>query len=750
MNTQEANSFFSRYIHASFKITPAKPAYIQGLRVAFLLGLPVLLGLYFNRSSEAFLLMFATLNVTLVDMGGMTYRKTARILLIATLLNAIAAIVAQWASFHILTASVITVVWLAAVAMLGLLGNSGVMMAFVNSAVFVIIVSNPDSQATTMNTFIVFIVGGLWAMLLSLIAWPVRAYQPIRKAIADCFLANAAFLRNVATPFQDENSSEKPDHKNTSIDMAHHDFREKIDKAYEMISNKRQGRFSNSEVEDDLISLLHNISKDHRSIMALMVWFKKESSKTELLRSNEIEGFFHAVADIQTEISGLIIYSSISEHDILTKIDSLEEEYSNKMNQIASSQVKEIVSDLRQLLERVRSEVFLAVKQKPSFKPKNTNVRHQHLEVDNKPSFFTLLRNNLTFKSAGFRHALRISITSAIAVLLAHIIHMPHSYWIPLTAVVIMAPDFGGSFLIRTLQRGAGTILGGLLAVLLISQVQSQLLIIFILIISTFLAISMLTINYAVFVFFLTPLIVMMYSISDIGDWHIPLDRVLDTLLGIALTLIGGRLLFPDWERNHFHDRISSMLNATDSYFNTVISSLTGEKISPSQLISLGRKMELAASNANASLQRTLTQPGFSKELITPMMTFLSSSNLLMQSVIRLHEYTVTTNDKIENPEEYLKAGRKISELLELISENILLQKSKENHTNNILVDMVNEMQNIEVQIKAILKTISEDNLPATEFKLLAAAEYGMMTSLSLYLSKYTDVDIQDTPVFDL
>ena len=241
MNTREANSFFSRYIHASFKITPAKPAYIQGLRVALLLGLPVLLGLYLDRSSEAFLLMFATLNVTLVDMGGMTYRKTARILLITTLLNATAAIVAQWASFHILTASVITVVWLAAVAMLGLLGNSGVMMAFVNSAVFVIIVSNPDSQATTMNTFIVFIVGGLWAMLLSLIAWPVRAYQPIRKAIADCFLANAAFLKNVAAPFQDKISPEKPNHNKNSIDMAHHDFREKIDKAYEMISNKRQG-----------------------------------------------------------------------------------------------------------------------------------------------------------------------------------------------------------------------------------------------------------------------------------------------------------------------------------------------------------------------------------------------------------------------------------------------------------------------------------------------------------------------------
>ena len=131
------------------------------------------------------------------------------------------------------------------------------------------------------------------------------------------------------------------------------------------------------------------------------------------------------MADIHTEISRLILHSSVSEHDILTKIDSLDEEYLNKKNQIISSPIKEIISDLGQVLKRIRTEVFLAVKQKPSFKQKNTNAHHEHLEVDSKSSFFALLRNNLTFKSVGFRHALRISITSSIAVLIAHVIHTP-------------------------------------------------------------------------------------------------------------------------------------------------------------------------------------------------------------------------------------------------------------------------------------------------------------------------------------
>ena len=737
------NSFFIRYLHAAFKITPGKPAYLRGFRVAILLGLPILIGLYTNMLSEAFLLMFATLNVTLVDLGGMTYRKTARIMLLTTILNAFAAIVAQWAGLHILTACVVTAVWLSAVAMFGLAGNSGVMMAFVNSAIFVIIVSNPDSQATTVNTFLVFIAGGIWAMFLSLIAWPIKPYQPIRKALAHCFTENSDFLIDLANL----NKNEITTSQQNIIDIAHRNFREKIDKAYEMLSNERQGRFNKSEVEDIMISLLHNISKDHRSIMTLLVWFQK--SEHNISVTKEIERFFLALADIHSEIAKLILHTTISENEILDKIKYLKEEFLINENHNISGQFKEVIYTIEQILERSKTEVHLAERQKPSFKHKNHDIKHESLIVDDSTTYLTILRNNLSLKSSGFRHAIRIGITAALAVFIAHVINLPHGYWIPLTIVVIMAPDFGGSFLIRTLQRGTGTILGGLLAVILITHVHSQLLIIILLMIFTFMAISMLTINYAVFVFFLTPLIVTMYSISDIGDWHIPLDRILDTLTGMAIALILGQLLLPDWERNHFHNRLSSMLNAISSYFNSVFSALAGDDISTSTLISLNRKMELATSNANASFQRTLNQPGFNTELITPMMSFLSSSNILMQSVIRLHEYSEQSNINIENNKELLNTGQKILELLNLMSDKIILQTPKGNQLHNNIIEVVTEMKNIASQIKSLLTTIPDNDLSTVEFKLLAKAEYNMLDTLSIYLLVYSGVELKHADLLD-
>lgn len=749
MSSEEINSFFTRYIRASFALTPGKPAFLRGLRVAIILGVPILYGLFTGLLPGALLFMMAALNVTLMDMGGMTYRKTSRIMLLTTLLNAVAAAVALLSGLHILTACIMTAVWLAAVAMLGLLGHSGVMMGFVNSAIFVMMIAHPNNLNTALYTFIIFIAGGLWAMLLSLIAWPISPYRPVQKAIARCFKENASFLKTIASQCQDEVDTPQPTHNQNAIDVIHRKFCEGIDQAHEMLSNERKGRFSKVDVEDALISLLQSVSKDHRSLMTMTVWFQRKGEKTILSKSKGFGELFNDLAGIQDEIARLIMHANVSERVLLAKVDSLKEKYLIKKNQIISGQFKEIHNILEQALERFKTEVFLAAGQHPYFRRKKVKIHHEALIPDSGVPFITMLRNNLTFKSSCFRHAIRIGITSALAVLIAHLMHLPRGFWVPLTVVVIMAPDFGGAFLIRTLQRGAGTILGGLFAVLVISQTHNQILIFILLIVFAFIAISMLTINYAVFVFFLTPLIVTVYSITDAGDWHIPLDRVLDTLTGMGLALLGGHLLFPVWERDRFPERISSMLNTVCSYFNEVLSALTGEEVVPRRLSALNRKMELTASNADASLQRTLTQPGLNSGLIIPMMSFLNLSNRFMRNVISLHEYATLNNIKAGDAKEFLPAGRKMSGLLHLMAENILLQKSKESLSNDKLIEVLHEMKNIAKQIDAKPVGISSEissgeSLLAIEFKRLTEVEHSMFAELGLYLSKRAHIKLPD------
>ena len=71
------------------------------------------------------------------------------------------------------------------------------------------------------------------------------------------------------------------------------------------------------------------------------------------------------------------------------------------------------------------------------------------------------IRSNLSFRSSSFRHALRLGVASAIGGLLAASEHLVRGYWIPMTVVIVLKPNFGGT-LQRSVQRITGTVLGAL------------------------------------------------------------------------------------------------------------------------------------------------------------------------------------------------------------------------------------------------------------------------------------------------
>ena len=77
-----------------------------------------------------------------------------------------------------------------------------------------------------------------------------------------------------------------------------------------------------------------------------------------------------------------------------------------------------------------------------------------------------ILRANLTLRSSAFRHAIRLAVTMVVAVTIAQTFELPRGYWIPLTVLFVLRPDFGSTYA-RGLQRYAGTALGVVLATLI-------------------------------------------------------------------------------------------------------------------------------------------------------------------------------------------------------------------------------------------------------------------------------------------
>src|SRR4029077_10600549 len=77
------------------------------------------------------------------------------------------------------------------------------------------------------------------------------------------------------------------------------------------------------------------------------------------------------------------------------------------------------------------------------------------------------LRANLTRRSTAFRHALRLAAAVAIATGIYRVADLPRGYWMPMTALLVLKPEFHDTFA-RGAARIAGTIAGAALATLIV------------------------------------------------------------------------------------------------------------------------------------------------------------------------------------------------------------------------------------------------------------------------------------------
>ena len=168
-----------------------------------------------------------------------------------------------------------------------------------------------------------------------------------------------------------------------------------------------------------------------------------------------------------------------------------------------------------------------------------------------------ILRANLTLRSSAFRHAIRLSLTVAVAAAIAEISGLARGYWLPLTVLFVLRPDFGSTFT-RGLQRYVGTALGVVLATLITAALHPGPYALAALITAlSFALCAFLFANYGLFTLSITAFIIFFVAYAGVHDeFATALDRLLDTTIGATITL-GIYALWPTWERALLpeHDR---------------------------------------------------------------------------------------------------------------------------------------------------------------------------------------------------
>jgi uncharacterized membrane protein YccC len=240
------------------------------------------------------------------------------------------------------------------------------------------------------------------------------------------------------------------------------------------------------------------------------------------------------------------------------------------------------------------------------------------------------LRANLTAHSVAFRHALRCAVCLSIALLVSRLWQLPHGYWLPMTAAIVLRPDFAATFNFGLL-RVVGTILGLVLTTALLYVTPHDPwahLALMALLCMAFRYLA--TAHYGIAVATLTGTVVILLSFEGVNSGTAVMDRVLNTVLGSGMALL-AYVIWPTWERGRARAALSDMLDAYADYLHAL--ARPEQRQAQDEARTAART---ARTNAQASLDRMQAEPATPPALLELANALFLNGNRLARTTMTL------------------------------------------------------------------------------------------------------------------
>jgi uncharacterized membrane protein YccC len=145
------------------------------------------------------------------------------------------------------------------------------------------------------------------------------------------------------------------------------------------------------------------------------------------------------------------------------------------------------------------------------------------------------LAQNLNANSVPLQHSLRLAVAASIALLLAFWLKLGHGYWLTMTTVLILQPYAATTWQL-SLQRIVFSVLGGVLAAALGVVFHTPLAIALVIFPITIATMVLRTVDYGLYVLFLTPQFVLISALTEPGDGDLGLSwlRAVNSVLAVS------------------------------------------------------------------------------------------------------------------------------------------------------------------------------------------------------------------------
>ncbi len=234
------------------------------------------------------------------------------------------------------------------------------------------------------------------------------------------------------------------------------------------------------------------------------------------------------------------------------------------------------------------------------------------------PSFegpLAVLRDHFHLRSPFGRHAVRLAVTLAAAGVLADVLPIQRGYWITLTAVLVLRPDFTTT-LSRGIARIAGTIVGVVAATAIVLAVPNtpHVTLAFAILFAA-ISYAAFQLNYGLFSVTVTAYVVFLLALLGTPEATAVQNRLVATVIG-GLLAMASYVIWPTWESAHTRVALRALVNASLDHTRLLLAGL----IDPAQRDFTKLRAERttlwsARAIADESLERMLSEPGHTHEI---------------------------------------------------------------------------------------------------------------------------------------
>ncbi|CAB3790513.1 hypothetical protein LMG28614_03084 [Paraburkholderia ultramafica] len=443
----------------------------------------------------------------------------------------------------------------------------------------VVMVDRPMHDVRAGIAFLgVYLVGCLFAVVLSLTVWRIHPFGASRSTLravylrlADIALDSARLLEQRAAPREWA----------THAAQFRADARAALERSRKALASVPAARTGGRQTYDTLLGLL----TDGEALFAYLIAVSRASEKVpdHAWRAKRAARLLTALGEV------------------LRGIGTAANE--TRWERLANLQLR-----VRRLATRLESALLEPVTLQSDFELVDFAPLYAQPErwTDSAARLATrtwaTLKANLSSQSVGLRHAARVGVTSTTGFLVIRALGLPFGYWATMATLLILQPSIAATWP-RSIERAAGSIVGGVLAAGIGYAIHSPLgisLAVFPLVMATM---ALRPVSYSLFVLFLTPTFVLVADFATPGanEFAFALTRLGNNMLGCALALLATFYLWPTREKVDYRADLSEAVRANVAYLRAALES---PRRSEKEMERLRRAAGLGSNNAEEAIGR--------------------------------------------------------------------------------------------------------------------------------------------------